>query len=154
MIASCSPPDIQIDVTDVVDAATRSRMMAGIKGKHTKPEIFLRKALHAQGLRYRLGGGGLPGRPDLVFPSRKTVVFVHGCFWHRHECKYFKWPRSNQEFWKNKLEVNAARDKHVKCELMKLGWRVLTVWECDLRKTNYLLPNGTVNRIARLLFSA
>lgn len=139
-------------MTDSVDPATRSRMMAGIKSKDTKPEVFLRKALHAQGLRYKLGGGGLPGRPDLVFPSRQTVVFVHGCFWHMHECRYFKWPGSNQTFWRQKLGGNADRDKRVKGELTKLGWRVLTVWECELRETGYSLPNSAVNRVARLLF--
>ena len=140
-------------MTDVVDAATRSRMMAGIKGKDTKPEIFLRKALHAKGLRYRLGGCGLPGKPDLVFPSRRTVVFVHGCFWHRHECKYFKWPSSNVDFWKAKLDGNHARDQRVEGNLIKLGWRVIKVWDCDLQKTNYKLPNTAVSRTAKLLFS-
>lgn len=140
-------------MTDVVDAATRSRMMAGIRGKDTKPEVFLRKALHAQGLRYRLGGGGLPGKPDLVFPSRKTVVFVHGCFWHQHNCKYFKWPNSNKAFWYTKLARNVVRDKQVNRELSKLGWRVLTVWECELRKTRYKLPNSTVNRVTRILIN-
>lgn len=140
-------------MTDTVDAATRSRMMAGIKGKDTKPEIFLRKALHAQGLRYRLGGCGLPGKPDLVFPSRRTVVFVHGCFWHRHECKYFKWPSSNVDFWKAKLDGNHARDQRVEGNLIKLGWRVIKVWDCDLQKTNYKLPNTAVSRTAKLLFS-
>jgi DNA mismatch endonuclease (patch repair protein) len=129
-------------------------MMAGIRSKNTKPEVFLRKALHAQGLRYRLGGGGLPGKPDLIFPARKTVVFVHGCFWHRHDCKYFKWPGSNKSFWQTKLDGNAARDKRVKIELAKMGWRVLTVWECELRNTGYSLPNGAVNRVTRLLIKS
>ncbi|WP_341684818.1 very short patch repair endonuclease [Limnohabitans sp.] len=73
--------------------------MSGIRGKDTKPELFVRKALHARGFRYRLGGAGLPGRPDLVFPSRKIAIFIHGCFWHKHECRYFKWPDSNSDFW-------------------------------------------------------
>jgi DNA mismatch endonuclease (patch repair protein) len=138
-------------VTDVVDAATRSRMMASIRGKDTTPELFLRRALHAQGFRYRLGGSGLPGKPDLVFVSRRTVVFVHGCFWHKHTCKYFKWPGNNKAFWQVKLDGNFARDNRVKKELIKLGWRVLTVWECELRKTRYILPNGAVNRVSRIL---
>jgi DNA mismatch endonuclease, patch repair protein len=141
-------------VTDVVDAATRSRMMAGIKNKNTTPELFLRSALHAQGLRYRLGGCGLPGKPDLVFSGRRVVVFVHGCFWHRHECKYFKWPGSNPQFWRNKLEGNVARDERVKRELLKMGWRVLTVWECELRATNYTLPNPALRKIVRVLTSS
>lgn len=126
-------------------------MMAGIKNKDTIPELFLRKALHACGFRYRLGGCGLPGKPDLVFPSRKTVVLIHGCFWHRHDCRYFKWPGSNMQFWQQKLDSNVARDHRVKQQLKKLGWRVLTVWECELRKTRYSLPNAAVNRVSRIL---
>lgn len=126
-------------------------MMSGIRGKNTIPELFLRKALHAQGFRYRLGGAGLPGRPDLVFPARRTVVFVHGCFWHRHTCEYFKWPKSNPAFWRNKIDGNALRDGNTKKELLRQGWRVLTVWECELRKTRYKLPNTAVNRVARTL---
>ena len=128
-------------------------MMAGIKSKDTTPELFLRKALHAQGLRYRLGGGGLPGKPDLVFASRQAVVFVHGCFWHQHECKYFKWPSSNAAFWRAKLDTNASRDRRVKSELAKLGWQVLTVWECELRKSNYKLPNAAVSRTTKRLLA-
>jgi DNA mismatch endonuclease (patch repair protein) len=135
-------------VTDVVDAATRSRMMAGIKGKNTTPELFLRRALHAQGFRYRLGGYGLPGKPDLVFPGRRVVIFVHGCFWHRHECKYFKWPGTNTQFWREKLEGNVERDLRVIAHLQSNGWIVLTVWECELRESQYTLPNAAVTAVA------
>lgn len=138
-------------MTDVVDAATRSRMMAGIQGKDTKPEIFLRKALHAMGYRYRLGGCGLPGKPDLVFPSRRAVVFVHGCFWHRHDCKYFKWPSTNKDFWETKLNANTARDSRTVSQLKNSGWTVLVVWECELRETGYTLPNLAVTRTASQL---
>lgn len=138
-------------MADVVDKATRSRMMSGIRGKDTAPEIFLRKALHGMGFRYRLGGCGLPGKPDLVFPSRRTVVFVHGCFWHKHECQYFKWPSSNVEFWKEKLEKNAARDKQVQIQLIQLGWNVLIVWECELRETHYSMPNQSVHWVSEKL---
>ena len=138
-------------MTDIVDKATRSRMMAGIKSKSTTPEVFLRHALHAQGFRYRLGGAGLPGKPDLVFPSRRTVVFVNGCFWHRHLCASFKWPSDNEVFWKKKLDANAARDFRNSRALHALGWRVLTVWECSLRKTKYKMPNAVVNMTARAL---
>ena len=126
-------------------------MMAGIKGKDTKPEVFLRKALHALGFRYRLGGRQLPGRPDIVFPSRKTVVLVHGCFWHRHSCSYFKWPGTNKLFWETKLNGNADRDVRVEKALTDLGWRVVTVWECELRQTGYTLPNPAVSRVAQAL---
>lgn len=136
---------------DVVDPATRSRMMSGIRGNNTRPEIFLRHALHALGLRYRLGGRGLPGRPDLVFPSLKAVVFVHGCFWHRHHCSYFKWPGTNKEFWETKLNGNAERDTRVEAHLRELGWKVLVVWECELRQTRYSLPNSVVDRVAKQL---
>lgn len=138
-------------MTDVVDAATRSRMMAGIKNKDTTPELFTRKTLHALGFRYRLGGCGLPGKPDLVFPSRNIVVFVHGCFWHRHTCTQFKWPGTNEEFWRKKLNANAERDKAVQTQLRKLGWRVLVVWECELRQTSYTLPNPAMTRVATQL---
>lgn len=138
-------------MVDIVDGATRSRMMAGIKGKNTKPEIFLRKALYKMGFRYRLNGQGLPGKPDLVFPSRKAVVFVNGCFWHKHECRLFKWPSNNFEFWETKLKNNEARDLMVKSQLEQLGWTVLTIWECELRESSYRLPNAAIdNLVAKL----
>jgi len=138
-------------MADAVDKATRSRMMAGIKGKDTKPEIFLRKALHSEGFRYRLGGCRLPGKPDLVFPARRVVVFVHGCFWHRHGCIHFKWPGTNQEFWTDKLNTNAARDCGNERTLEGMGWLVLVVWECELKATKYTLPNDAVSRVATAL---
>jgi DNA mismatch endonuclease, patch repair protein len=138
-------------VIDVVSKETRSRMMSSIKGKNTRPELFLRKALHALGFRYCLGGRALPGKPDLVFPSRSAVVFIHGCFWHRHDCAYFRWPGSNQEFWQAKLIGNAERDSRVEKDLKKLGWRVYTVWECELRESGYTLPNKAVTRLAAWL---
>ncbi len=134
-------------MTDVVDAATRSRMMASIKNKDTNSELFVRKALHGVGFRYRLGGYKLPGKPDIVFSSKKIAIFVHGCFWHRHTCKYFKWPATNQDFWQKKLNQNASRDEKVQAELKELGWRVLIIWECELRQTFYKQPNPTINRI-------
>lgn len=138
-------------MTDVVDAATRSRMMAGIQGKNTQPELFLRKALHAMGFRYRLGGKGLPGKPDIVFPKKHIAIFVHGCFWHMHECKYFKWPATNSQFWREKLDGNVQRDKRVTVELQSKGWTVLTVWECELRETKYQMPNSVVLAVAAKL---
>lgn len=138
-------------MTDVVDVATRSRMMAGIQGKNTRPELFLRKALHAMGFRYRLGGKGLPGKPDIVFPKRRVVIFVHGCFWHMHECKYFKQPATNPQFWREKLENNVQRDRRVVDELQSKGWTVLTVWECELRESKYQMPNSAVLAVAAKL---
>jgi DNA mismatch endonuclease, patch repair protein len=128
-------------------------MMAGIRGANTAPELFVRRALHALGFRYRLGGRGLPGKPDLVFPKYRAVVFIHGCFWHSHGCSYFKWPKTNPEFWREKLQGNVARDKRVAKELKSAGWSVLTIWECDLRKTGYGLPNKPIQDLAKKLRS-
>jgi len=121
-------------MADIVDKKTRSRMMAGIKGKNTKPELVLRRALHARGFRFRLHGKGFPGRPDLVFPKHGAVIFVHGCFWHRHSnCRYTTNPSTRMEFWQGKFDANVARDSANKVALLSLGWRVATVWECALR---------------------
>jgi DNA mismatch endonuclease, patch repair protein len=126
-------------MADVVDPATRSRMMAGIKGKNTKPELLVRRYLHGCGLRYRLHVRELPGKPDLVFPKYKTVVFVHGCFWHQHpRCKFAVMPASNVEFWKQKLGANRERDQRNKRKLRALGWRVLIAWECQLGEHHLL----------------
>lgn len=109
--------------------------MSQIKNKNTKPEEVVRKYLFNRGLRYRKNDGRLPGHPDIVFPKYKTVVFVNGCFWHVHiGCKYFKWPQNNQEFWKNKLLQNRIRDEQKQCELQTMGWNVLVIWECELKK--------------------
>jgi DNA mismatch endonuclease (patch repair protein) len=122
-------------MADVVDPATRSRMMAGIRGKDTKPELLLRKALHARGFRYRLGGAKLPGRPDLVLPRHSAVVFVHGCFWHGHGCRYFKWPKTRTDWWRAKIDGNRERDGRNRQALLDAGWRVGIVWECAMRAT-------------------
>lgn len=112
----------------------RSRMMSSIRGKNTLPERTLRSLLFARGLRYRLHVRKLPGSPDLVFPKRKAVVFVHGCFWHRHEgCRYATTPRNNEEFWRGKLQGNIDRDRRHGEMLRALGWRVAVVWECALK---------------------
>ena len=120
-------------MVDVVDRATRSRMMSGIRGRDTQPEILVRKYLHAQGLRYRLARKDLPGKPDLVFPGYRAVVFVHGCFWHRHpECKYAATPSSNRDFWREKFATNVERDRRAEQKLRENGWRVFVVWECAI----------------------
>ncbi|NVN37729.1 very short patch repair endonuclease [Komagataeibacter swingsii] len=112
----------------------RSAQMALVKGKNTKPELRVRRALHAAGFRYRLHDKSLPGHPDIVFRSRKTVIFVHGCFWHRHSdpnCKLARLPKSRLEFWEPKLDANAARDRRNKALLEEAGWKVITIWECQ-----------------------
>lgn len=118
---------------DVVDSATRSRMMSGIRGKDTKPEMVVRRGLHALGFRYRLHDRRLPGKPDLVLRSRRAVIFVHGCFWHGHDCHLFRLPGTRQEFWKSKIEGNRQRDRQAEADLRSEGWRVALIWECAIR---------------------
>jgi len=120
-------------MVDSLSKAERSVRMARIPGKDTKPELLLRRALHALGLRYRLHGKGLPGRPDIVFPKYRAVVFVHGCFWHRHGgCKVASTPKSNTEFWQAKFARNVDRDAVHVSNLEAQGWRVFIAWECEL----------------------
>lgn len=111
-------------------------MMSGIRGKNTGPELLVRKGLYKQGLRYRLHGNSLPGNPDLVLKKHKVVVFVHGCFWHKHGCKLFKMPETRTDFWETKLEGNRLRDEKNLVALLEAGWRVAVVWECWLRRNN------------------
>ncbi|MHB1858070.1 MAG: very short patch repair endonuclease [Acidobacteriaceae bacterium] len=126
-------------VTDHVDRAKRSLIMAAVHSKDTKPEMAVRKIVHALGYRYRLYDISLPGRPDLVFLSRRKVIFVHGCFWHRHpKCKYATRPKSRVDFWELKFSANVARDRRTRRELKKLGWTILTVWQCELKKPEKL----------------
>jgi DNA mismatch endonuclease (patch repair protein) len=121
-------------MADVHSKETRSYNMSKIKGKNTKPEMIVRKFLHSNGLRYKLHPPNIPGKPDLVFPKFKTVIFVHGCFWHGHDsCRYYVIPKSRTEFWTNKINSNKLRDTKVEGELSSLGWRILTVWECQLK---------------------
>ena len=122
-------------VPDVVSSATRSRMMAGIRSGNTRPEMVVRRHLHSAGFRYRLQYAKLPGRPDIVLPKHKAVVFVHGCFWHAHQpCPYFRLPESRVEFWTAKLNGNKARDDRIVAELLDAGWRVAIIWECYTRR--------------------
>ena len=121
-------------MVDTVDAKTRSRMMSGIKGKNTRPEILVRKALSSQGYRYRLHRKDLPGAPDIAMPGPKIAIFAHGCFWHMHQgCRLAKMPSTRPEFWKAKLGRNAERDSEAVAALSALGWRVLIVWECSTK---------------------
>ncbi|QKK17408.1 very short patch repair endonuclease [Rhizobium indicum] len=130
-------------MVDFLTPSERSKRMSSIRSKDTKPEISLRKAVHQLGLRYRLGGAGLPGKPDLVFSRHKSVVFVHGCFWHRHlECNVASNPKSNPDFWNAKFERNVNRDRRVTSELEALGWRVIVVWECQVSARSRLGPTA------------
>lgn len=122
-------------MADVVNPDKRSRMMSGIQGKNTKPEVAIRKALHGRGFRYKLYDRTLPGKPDIVLPKYRAVIQVNGCFWHAHGCHLFKWPASRQDFWKEKLNKNQIRDAKNKEELLALGWRLLLVWECAFKGT-------------------
>ncbi len=120
--------------TDVFSPEKRSAVMRAVKSADTKPEIAIRKALHALGYRYRLHVKNLPGKPDLVFPKHRTVIFVHGCFWHGHNCKRGRRvPKTNTGYWLEKVARNKARDKKNTAALKKLGWRVITVWECEVK---------------------
>lgn len=122
-------------MADIVDPATRSRMMSHIRGKDTKPEILLRKALFRRGFRYRLNAKELSGKPDIVFPKWNAVVFVHGCFWHRHTgCRYTTTPATRPEFWDEKFRRNVERDQENLENLHQAGWRTAIVWECSLRQ--------------------
>jgi len=126
-------------------------MMAGIRGKDTRPEMILRRGLHARGLRFRLHDKRLSGSPDLVFAGRRAAVFVHGCFWHGHTCPLFRLPATRQEFWRAKIKGNAARDEAAEAALMAIGWRVLTIWECALKGRGRLPVETVLDRAAEWL---
>ena len=140
-------------MVDTLTPEERSRLMSRIRSRNTKPECVLRSVLHRMGYRFSLRSKHLPGKPDIVMPKYKTVIFVHGCFWHRHPgCKQASNPKSNQEFWNEKFRRNVERDKRVRAELEALGWRVVVVWECEIEKRleeiaaelNHLLSGKTV----------
>lgn len=119
---------------DHVDPATRSRIMRAIPSEGTKPELIVRRSVHALGYRYRLHVKSLPGTPDLVFPSKRKIVFVHGCFWHRHTgCKYASFPKTRIDFWQEKFSSNTRRDRRTVRALKKLGWSILIIWQCQLK---------------------
>lgn len=125
-------------MADSTVASTRSRIMAAIGGKNTRPELMVRRALHARGFRYRLHSSKLPGKPDMVLPSRRAVIFVHGCFWHRHTgCHWCTFPKTRMEFWNSKFEHNIARDARQQDELLQMGWRVGIVWECVTKTSDF-----------------
>ena len=115
----------------------RSRNMSHIRSKNTKPEEKVRKYLFSKGFRYRKNDKRYPGKPDIVLPKYKTIIFVNGCFWHKHECPRFVWPSSNEEYWRPKISKNVERDTLVQLQLRELEWNVLVVWECQLKKTEF-----------------
>lgn len=132
-------------MTDIHDSETRSYNMSQIKCKDTKPEFLVRKYLHAKGLRFRLHNRNLPGKPDLTLPKYRSVIFVNGCFWHGHNgCKFFKLPGTKSEWWKEKIENTINRDRTTELKLKELGWRVIVIWECELKSTN---QDSTMKRI-------
>lgn len=133
-------------MADHVNAGKRSAIMASVKSKDTGPELTLRKALYAVGYRYRLFGKGLPGRPDVVFAGRKKVVFVHGCFWHGHDCRKGNLPKSRTDYWGEKISRNKERDARNLKDLRDAGWEVGVVWECELKDMT-----GVLERLRRFL---
>lgn len=121
---------------DIYEAEKRSKIMAKISGKDTKPEILVRKFLFSKGFRYRKNDNRFPGKPDMVLPKYKTIIFVHGCFWHGHDCSLAKYPETNTDFWISKIESNIKRDRRNIDALKNLGWKVLTIWQCELKNKN------------------
>ena len=140
-------------MTDIVDRQSRSRMMSGIRGKDTKPEMVIRKALFRQGFRYRLHDARLPGKPDIVFPKYRAIILVNGCFWHRHDCHLFKWPKTRREFWKNKITGNVERDRKNLAKYREQRWRVLVIWECALKGKHRIAEDKVIIRAAKWLRS-
>ncbi len=137
-------------MAEKISPEVRSRMMSGIRGANTKPELLVRRHLHRAGLRFRLFAKDLPGRPDVVLPKWGTVVLVHGCFWHGHKgCRYFRLPKTRTDWWKAKIEGNVARDIRAEAQLRESGWRVAVVWECALRAD----PDETLSRLVEFIRS-
>ncbi|MBT2865909.1 DNA mismatch endonuclease Vsr [Chromobacterium violaceum] len=123
---------------DTLSPEARSRVMGRIKSKHTKPEMAVRKIAYGLGYRYRLHGKELPGKPDLVFKGRRQAVFVHGCFWHGHDCGRCRMPKSNQAYWQAKIQANMSRDAAARMRLEEMGWRILEIWECQTRDASLI----------------
>jgi DNA mismatch endonuclease (patch repair protein) len=140
-------------MSDIVSPKDRSRMMAGIRGKDTQPELAVRKALHALGFRYRIHEKRLPGKPDMVFRRYKAVIEINGCFWHRHGCHLFKWPSTRKEFWQKKISGNRERDIRNHEALKNNGWRILTIWECALKGRTRRPLEDVVKKVAKWLVS-
>lgn len=135
-------------MADVVSKEARSRMMSGIRSKDTRPELFVRKGLHALGFRFRLHDKRLPGKPDIVLPRYRAAVFVHGCFWHGHDCHLFKTPKTRADFWAPKIASNQQRDRDAYEALSRLGWRIAEVWECATKGKTRLAPQSIVETLS------
>lgn len=129
-------------------------MMAAVKAKNTKPELVVRRGLHALGFRYLLHDRRLPGKPDIVLPRWHAAIFVHGCFWHGHDCPLFRWPGTRQDFWRQKIGRNQERDAEVEAELDRIGWRVLKIWECSMKGTGRIGVEAVLPRAAEWLRSS
>lgn len=133
-------------MADIVDKETRSRMMANISSRNTKPEIFIRSELHKLGFRFRKNVKNIKGTPDLLLRKHSALIFIHGCFWHGHDCRYFKMPKTRKEFWINKIESNKKRDANTISILKKDGWRICIIWECATKSNK---RTGYVSQIAK-----
>jgi DNA mismatch endonuclease, patch repair protein len=140
-------------MADIVTPEVRSRMMSGIRSKNTRPEMTVRRGLHAAGFRFRLHDKSLPGTPDMAFRKWNAIVFIHGCFWHGHGCHLFKWPATRQEFWQAKIGRNQRNDIKHTGELEVAGWRIGIVWECALRGRERMQPDQVVEAIGQWLTS-
>jgi DNA mismatch endonuclease (patch repair protein) len=136
---------------DILGSEERSALMARVRSKDTGIEVLVRRALHRLGFRYRLGGAGLPGRPDIVLPKHRTVVFVHGCFWHGHDCPLYRLPKTRTEFWKAKIGGNRARDERNVADLKARNWKPLVVWECAIRGKSDIEVDNVIQHLAALI---
>lgn len=141
-------------MTDIVPPEIRSRMMAGIRGKNTLPEILVRKEMHRRGYRYRLHTSSLPGKPDMVFPRFRVAVFIHGCFWHGHDCALFRLPATRPEFWKEKIEKNRQHDVRVEAGLLAAGWRVAIIHECAVKRRKQADIAAVADRLEQWLITS
>lgn len=140
-------------MTDIVDSKTRSRMMSGIRGKNTKPELIIRKELHKKGFRYKIHDDKLPGKPDIVLPKYNSIIFINGCFWHGHMCHLFKYPNTRKEFWFMKINNTKEKDLENINALLKAKWRVLLIWECAYKGTRKLPIDKLIEKISKWINS-
>lgn len=140
-------------MVDVLTPEQRRLNMSRIRGRDTRPEMLIRRGLHACGFRYRLQDRKLPGRPDLIFPRYRAVIFVHGCFWHGHDCPLFRLPETRRDFWDAKITSNRNRDSRVEEALLEQGWRVATIWECSLKGINKLGGDEVIQQCRLFLLS-